>query len=128
MRITTFIKAYGFWHYTNGFLALLKNVGNTLTFFWRFFDIPRLLLHLFSPWHRLGEQYQRGDSASQRLATFVVNTLMRLVGAIVRAVVAAFGAAILVAALAVSIGVILVWAVLPLAFLVVVWVAIDTII
>lgn len=104
---------YIYWHYTSALIALMINIRNILTFLWRFFAIPTLLKTLFSPWHRMQESYQKGFNIQDVASTFIVNTLMRLVGAIARLAVISFGAGVLIAAATLSLVAVLLWIMFP---------------
>src|SRR5688572_8031457 len=74
---------YLFWHYRNG-ISDAKNLSkNLLWFLWNFFSINLLLKTLFSPWQKLNERRTKG-SLQSFFESLVINTLMRLVGAVIR--------------------------------------------
>lgn len=121
----TFFYTYANWHYTLGFLALLSHGRNFLSFLWNFFSIPDLLRTLFSPWRRLRETYDDGYDIQDKLATLLVNTIMRIVGAIVRLAVIAFGILAQVLATAFFIMASFIWLLLPAVVGVILVVIID---
>ena len=84
---------YIYWHYTRAIKELFLNIKNFLWFLYNFFSIGLLTSTLFSPWLGLGEKYNREDilNFADHLGAFFVNTIMRLIGAVVRLVVIIFG-------------------------------------
>jgi|AntRauTorcE11897_2_1112592.scaffolds.fasta_scaffold01191_2 hypothetical protein len=108
-----FIYSYSFWHYTSAIKALLSHVRNFFVFVWNFFSIPGLLVTLFSPWQRLRESYDKGFDVKEKLATLLVNTIMRLVGAFIRIVMVVFGIVALVLYSVLALFLIVTWLLLP---------------
>jgi hypothetical protein len=80
---------------------------------WRFFAIPGLIRTLFSPWQRLQESYVSGFNIKEKLATLLVNTIMRLVGAVVRLTMILFGIVGLIIAGLLSMTLFLSWLAMP---------------
>ncbi|MCK5060047.1 MAG: hypothetical protein KAR00_02805 [Candidatus Pacebacteria bacterium] len=109
----TFIPHYLVWHYTRAIKDFFKVFRNFIWFFYHFFSIPVLARTLFSPFRRMGEQYKEGLDIEAFFETFVVNTLMRIVGVVARIFV--IGAGIVTIVLAVVLGIALfgVWILLP---------------
>lgn len=79
------------WHYTRALGDLAMIAGNFLWFVYEFFSIPLLLRTLVVPFRRITETPQRTLDISAWFAAKIVNTLMRLVGAVVRLWVIALG-------------------------------------
>ena len=79
------------WHYTQGVIDLVNNVINLLWFVFNFFSIPLLLRTFFVPFHRLQETAVKGFNIEQWAQAFLVTTLMRLVGALLRTFLIALG-------------------------------------
>lgn len=75
---------YFTWHYTRAIADLLRIWSNFFWFFWHLFSIPLLLRTLLTPFHRLHETYRPGLRPEDWASAFIVNTLMRLVGMVVR--------------------------------------------
>lgn len=109
----TFFYTYANWHYTQGFKTLLSHGRNFLFFLWNFFSIPDLLKTLFSPWRRLSESYDDGYDIQEKFATFLVNIIMRFIGAIVRSAVIAFGILAQVLSFVLFLLISLIWILLP---------------
>lgn len=84
MNILAFPISYLFWHYSKA----LKNIfGIFSNFFWsiyNFFSISLLLKTFFTPWHRLDVERTKKNSFEDFIGTIIVNTLMRLVGMMIR--------------------------------------------
>jgi hypothetical protein len=91
MNILLTIPNYFLWHYSKALFDLLNLWKNLLIFFYEFFSIPTLLSTLFSPWHRMNDQYSGQLTFDATVGTFIVNTLMRIVGALVRGVFVVLG-------------------------------------
>lgn len=109
----SFLYTYTYWHYTNAVIAMAGIVRNILIFLWRFFSIPDLLKTLVSPWQRLQESYGDGFDIQEKLTALVVNTIMRLVGAVVRLAVISFGVVVLLLASGAAVASFIVWLFLP---------------
>ena len=117
MIVPLYFPAYVIWHYTAGLWAAFRVCVNFLRFTFNFFSIPLLFKTLFSPWRRLGEEYSSGLHPSEWLTSFTVNTLMRVVGAVIRLALIIFG---LIALAVVSVGsvvVMLAWILWPVLIL-----------
>lgn len=82
---------YLVWHYTRAVRDLLTIVGNFIWFFYNFFSLPLLLKTLFVPFHRLEEHAASGLDLGAMLEAFMVNILMRCVGAVLRIFVLLIG-------------------------------------
>jgi hypothetical protein len=108
------IPRYILWHYTLGFRSAATFGGNLVRFLFNFFSIALLLKTLFAPWRRLGEGYAKGLRPGAWFETLVVNTLMRLVGAIIRLGLIVAGLAALVAGLVLAVVILIVWLLLPI--------------
>jgi hypothetical protein len=79
------------WHYSHGVTNFIQISENLMRGVWRIFAIPTLFRTLLTPWSRLHEEYETGAGIGDWLGVFIVNSLMRIVGAVVRVVVIAFG-------------------------------------
>lgn len=78
------VLEYFIWHYTRAFADLVIILGNFFRFLVHFFSVPEIWRTLFAPWRRLGEVYGSPYDLNAVAETFIVNTLMRLVGLIIR--------------------------------------------
>lgn len=91
MNPLAFISTYIVWHYTQALSGTVRLWLNALWFVQHFFSLPLLAKTLFSPWRRLNETYQGGLNFENIASLIIVNTLMRLVGAVIRLFVIAIG-------------------------------------
>ena len=74
--------SYVLWHYALSWEDLFRLYRNGSWFLWNFFSIRVLLETLLSPWHRIQEHADK-DTAGV-LGSFIMNTLLRLIGFFVR--------------------------------------------
>jgi hypothetical protein len=84
MNAGTFIGRYALWHYSIAFSDIARFSMNMTWFLWRVFSVPELTINLFTPFQRLNEDKPKVFSLENVLSAFVVNSLMRVVGAIAR--------------------------------------------
>ena len=90
MPIALLIPEYFLWHYTTALRLCLNVVTNFIWFTYHFFSMPVLFRTLFAPWHKIHEKYRRGFHPASLVETFIINTIMRAVGFVVRIVVLVF--------------------------------------
>ncbi|MEN9647896.1 MAG: hypothetical protein RLY57_700, partial [Candidatus Parcubacteria bacterium] len=83
------IPHYLVWHYTVGLHDFFRVMHLLLKAITKIFSLPTMFATFFQPFERLGERYHGGVSAF--FETFIVNTLMRMVGIIVRTCVILLG-------------------------------------
>ncbi len=107
------IGSYIIWHYTRAVYELTKNCKNGIWFLYHFFSIPILIRTLWYPWQRLGEGYKKGFNIGDMLGTFLLNTIMRLIGFIIRSVCIIIGLCVLSFSVVVSFGLLIIWLLLP---------------
>ena len=88
MNPVAFVFAYTKWHYGNALFDILRVLGNFLWLSLHFFSTGILIRTLFSPFMRMREEYPASGHFDPEYyaGTIVVNTLMRLVGFLVRTV------------------------------------------
>ncbi len=72
------------WHYSRAIFDLIGIIRNFLWFFYNFFSIRLLLKTFFKPFRRLGENYNKGLDLQAMAESFIINTLMRFVGMLLR--------------------------------------------
>ncbi len=113
MPIALLFPEYIIWHYTTALRLCLNIVTNFLWFTVHFFSIPVLVKTLFSPWHRLGEQYKSGFHPEAFAETFIINTIMRAVGFVIRTIVIIFGSAFCVVVAILGLACFVIWLALP---------------
>ena len=109
-----FAVYYVKWHYTQAVVDLIGIVKNFLWFFWEFFSIKLLLKSLFTPFHRLGQQYKGGLDLSNLAETILVNTLMRFVGFLLRSFLILLGILCILLTFVVGIFFLVAWVLAPL--------------
>ena len=68
------------WVYSEGLGEFTKAWANLHWFFYHFFSVPVLLRTLFWPLKGLGESPGRGFDPAKILESFILNTVMRVVG------------------------------------------------
>ena len=113
MNVLLFIPSYFLWHYSKAIFDLLNLWKNLVVFFYEFFSIPTLLSTLFSPWHKMNSGYTGQLTFEATVGTFIVNTITRIIGAIVRLVFIVLGIICIFVAVAVGFLAFLAWLVLP---------------
>ena len=113
MDPTILFADYLFWHYGAAFRHMMVVWGNLFWFVLHFFSIPTLLRTLFSPWKRITEEYQK-KGLENFAETVLINIMTRVVGAIIRTVLIAFGLAALVLLFGAMVLFIIVWILAPL--------------
>jgi hypothetical protein len=90
MNTIKLIPIYLRWHYSIAFVDMIRIDGNIFWFLWHFFSVPDTFRTFFSPWERMGDKYKKGLDIERIASTFVVNTLMRIVGMIMRTILLLF--------------------------------------
>lgn len=108
-----FVAYYTRWHYGKGLRELFRNWMDFLWFVVEFFSLGILVKTLFSPWERMGEGYPAGFHPSEMIQTFIVNSLMRLVGFCVRIVVLCVGFIALIFSLVFGVVLMVSWLLFP---------------
>lgn len=90
MSAILFFTDYFLWHYGKAFRDILAVWINLFWFVIHFFSIPLLFKTLLAPWRRVKEDlHQR--SIEDFFGAVVVNTVTRIVGALVRLLIIAVG-------------------------------------
>ncbi len=84
MNALKLLPRYIGWHYSVAFADMAQNAKNSLLFLYNFFSINVLFKTLFAPWERMGDSYKKGFNPEDFFATLAVNTVMRVVGFIMR--------------------------------------------
>lgn len=113
MRLLSLIAYYFWWHYTTAISDLVGNYVRLASFLNEFFSLRHLAAHLLSPWRRLGEQYPARFDLGAYFSAFIVNTLMRLVGALVRLLILVVGLVALALSVLAFFAVLITWLLLP---------------
>ncbi len=110
------IESYFAWHYGRAFTDMFYIWMNFLWFVFNFFSVSVLVHTFFDPWKRMGEAYPKGFDIAGVVSTFVVNTLMRAVGIMVRLIVLSLGFAIALFVFVAGILIGILWALAPIVF------------
>lgn len=91
MKLLRVFLNYLKWHYGKGILTAFSLWKNLTIFLFDYFSIRSLLGNFFTPWRRLTESYPRWYEFKDFFSSFVINTLMRIVGIIIRFFTIVFG-------------------------------------
>ena len=91
MSYTLIFFEYLSWHYGGGTKEFLKAWFNIHWFWYHFFSIPVLINTFFKPYHRMNEGYSRGFDPQKFFETLIVNTILRIVGIMIRIVFISVG-------------------------------------
>lgn len=106
--------SYAVWHYGGALRSGVTLLQNIIAFFYHFFSVPLLLKTYFSKFGRLGEKYKKGLDIENLLSVFLVNTLMRVVGALIRSIFILLGLVAITVSAVVGIVLLLAWLIFPL--------------
>jgi hypothetical protein len=88
MGIVIILTNYLLWHYSKAIVSLFGLYRNFVLFIYHLFSLPILFRTWISPWRRLNEGYPKSlVDFSAILETLLINTLMRLVGFVMRTIV-----------------------------------------
>lgn len=117
MHFLLFIPYYAHWHYTRGALDLISNLKNIVRFVFGFFSISILLRTIFTPWERMGESYKKGFDLESWMETFVLNTLMRFVGFVIRFITIILGLLVFAVSIILSLIIFISWILMPFLLL-----------
>lgn len=104
------------WHYSRGVKELYNVLENLQRFVFHFFSIKLLLRTLVSPWRRLHEDYDKTDIGNV-FSSLLINSIMRIVGAVSRLIIIAVGLSASIALLLLSVLLLFAWLFFPLLVL-----------
>lgn len=107
-------RNYISWHYSVAYVDQLYIVKNYFWFLGRFFSVSEVLKSLFAPWKRLHEE--KGNlihSPGQFFGALIVNTIMRIVGFLIRTIFLAVALILTIFCACVYAVVTVCWTVLP---------------
>ena len=116
-----FLVSYLAWHYSHAFVEIWNTCTNYIWAVWHFFSVPILLQTFFAPWHKMDIEYGKGFDIENFIGPFIVNTLMRLVGMVMRTVIILIGLFLIVLLFLLGIVATVVWFVLPVVLLWLFW-------
>ncbi|GIW69148.1 MAG: hypothetical protein KatS3mg100_642 [Candidatus Parcubacteria bacterium] len=104
---------YFLWHYSHSFESYFRIWRTILWGVFHFFSVPFLVRTLVAPLMRTGETYAKGFDPAQWAQTFLLNTIMRIVGMVARLIVLAVGGLVMAAAVLAGVVGFVVWLVWP---------------
>ena len=105
---------YILWHYSRAIVDLFTICLNLIHFIFNFFSISLLLSTLIAPWKRISEDTKPSFlDIGAFLSSLVVNTIMRIIGFIVRFTMVTIGFITLVITVLGSVAVMIIWIGLP---------------
>ncbi len=113
MSQRSFILAYLEWHYSRAFADIWNTCTNYIWFIYNFFSISLLFRTFFTPWHKMDVQYGKGLDMENFFGPFIVNTLMRLVGMVLRAVIIIIGFVCVLVTFLLGVLCLVIWPFLP---------------
>lgn len=114
MSLLLLFPYYLIWHYSKALVDLKNLWKNFIVFFYEFFSLTTLVSTLFSPWHRMQDSYSKELNFENTVGTFIVNSLMRIVGAFVRLIFIIIGLVSIVFTIFFGLIVFCLWIVMPL--------------
>jgi ATP-dependent Clp protease ATP-binding subunit ClpC len=107
--------SFAAWYFNQGIHELLEMWKNSIELLLRFFSMEEMIRTLLSPWHRdVHVQTWRGWNPEKSLELIFENVISRCIGAVVRIIMIAVGAAFVAAALVTGLAVAVFWIVFPL--------------
>src|SRR3989344_5036111 len=119
MSFLKFVPYYGAWHYGQGLEELFGNLATIIKFTVYFFSIPQLFSTLFTPWERMGEEYQKKVDIAAWAGTFALNMILRILGFFIRGFIILVGIIFVFVVFVLSLLALVVWLVLPLILLII---------
>lgn len=118
MKIVVVILGYLKWHYRKGIKSFLNIWQNFFIFIYNFFSIRQLINNIFDPWKRMTDPYPKRFSFKAYLFAFIVNSIMRVLGFILRLSILLVGVLVLFLYLILLPFLVVIWLLLPLIILV----------
>ena len=113
MRLLPMLIYYVWWHYTTAIADLVHNYLNIVSFITNFFSLNHLTRNIFAPWRRLGEEYPAHFDFQAFASSLIVNTLMRIVGFLIRIMCILAGLFSLIVSFGIFILVFFAWLAMP---------------
>jgi hypothetical protein len=115
-KVFSLAEHYFTWHYGQAYADIYHVWLNFIWFIFNFFSINLLISTLFSPWKRMGEEYPAGFDIGRAAETWIVNILMRFVGAGTRFIVICVGLFFASIVFLIGLIVLAVWTIMPAFF------------
>lgn len=116
------------WHYSTALLDMFRIDGNIFWFLWHFFSVPDTFRTFFNPWERMGEKYKKGFDVESFASILITNTIMRIVGILMRTILLFFALIFFIISSIVIVVAFLIWLFLPFIMLALAYYAIKTLI
>ncbi len=116
MNFLFFFWEYVGWHYGKALSEFIEVWKNIIWFLYHFFSMPLLVRTLFSPYRRL-EVHERHIGLEERMSNLVANTLMRLLGFVLRTFMLTLGAVVMIATACAGIAAFTLWFLAPITLL-----------
>lgn len=113
MKVLMLIPYYLSWHYTRGLRNFWGICTNFLWFATNFFSFSVLLRTLFSPYKKLTEKYRGGLDIEKFMESVIVNTMMRIVGFVLRVFVLISGFFAVALLIVIEAAVLVLWLFIP---------------
>lgn len=113
MKFLTTFLGYLKWHYGKALVTTFTFWKNILIFIFNFFSIKSLSGNFFTPWKRLAENYPVKFNFKAYTFTFLVNTIMRIVGVFLRSIIIFIGLIFCIVYIALLPVSLLIWLSLP---------------
>lgn len=117
MKFLQVILGYIEWHYGKAIITAFSLWRNLTNFLFNYFSIRNLFGNFFRPWRRLTEKYPKWYEFKDFISSFLVNTLMRIVGVIIRSFAIVFGIVCIALFIILFPFALIAWFVLPIAIL-----------
>ncbi|MCK5026992.1 MAG: hypothetical protein KAS07_01095 [Candidatus Pacebacteria bacterium] len=119
MALFIVLRDYVCWHYSRAFSDIFHIWSNITHFVFHFFSIPLLLRTFFAPWKRIeATRETQGLNISDYISTKLVNTIMRLIGASMRAVLIFIGLVVVATVVIAGMIFFVLWVLLPIIVLI----------
>jgi hypothetical protein len=100
-------------HYGRGIKEFFVVTKNFLWFIKNFFSFSIFIKTLFSPWHHLGEKYGSIIDLGSFASTFVINTIMRILGFSIKVLVMFIGSLVYIFSIFSALALFIVWIFAP---------------
>lgn len=114
MRVLMLVPYYIAWHYTRAIRNFITIWGNLISLSFSFFSVATLFRTLFAPYKRMGEKYSGGLDLENIFGTAIVNTMMRIVGMVMRSVLITVGLLCTLGVIIMGLGALVIWLVFPI--------------
>jgi len=113
MKLFLLIPYYIAWHYTSAIKGIFHVWNNLMWFIRDFFSIEILFKTLFSPFQRISSGYKGGVAIEDFFSSLFANTLMRIIGFILRTVTILIGLIVLIIVFILGFVFFILWLILP---------------